>query len=74
MPAAVRRKLGLAPGSMLEWQERNGDIVVRRAGGVSFAEIHGVLFPDGPPPRRSQQQVKQAIANHIRERHGRGRY
>ena len=30
LPAAVRRKLNVAPGSRLEWVERDGEIVVRR--------------------------------------------
>ena len=32
VPADVRRKLGIGPGSVLEWDEDDGKIVVRRAG------------------------------------------
>jgi len=31
VPAEVRRRLGLGPGSVLEWDEQDGEIVVRRA-------------------------------------------
>lgn len=32
VPAAVRRKLGVGPGSTLEWQEEGDKIIVRRVG------------------------------------------
>ncbi len=32
VPMDVRRKLGISPGSVLEWEEEGGKIVVRRAG------------------------------------------
>jgi AbrB family looped-hinge helix DNA binding protein len=38
VPAEVRRKLGVGPGSFLEWAEEGGNIVVRRAGPFSFEE------------------------------------
>ena len=32
VPAAVRRRLGVGPGAVLEWSDDGGAIVVRRAG------------------------------------------
>ncbi|MBV8308177.1 MAG: AbrB/MazE/SpoVT family DNA-binding domain-containing protein, partial [Gammaproteobacteria bacterium] len=32
VPAEVRKKLGIGPGSVLEWDEQGEQIVVRRAG------------------------------------------
>jgi AbrB family looped-hinge helix DNA binding protein len=40
VPAAVRRKLGLGPGSTLEWHEEGEKIVVRRLGRFSSADLH----------------------------------
>ena len=34
MPAEVRKKLGVGPGSVLEWDEQNDEVVVRRAGRI----------------------------------------
>jgi len=51
VPAEVRRKLGLAPGSVLEWDEEGDKVVVRRAGRYSSEEIHRVLFSTAPKPR-----------------------
>lgn len=73
VPAEIRKKLGVGPGSVIEWEERDGAIVVRRAGRYSSEDIHKALFPDGPPPRKSLKELKQGIEKYIRERHARGR-
>lgn len=68
VPAEVRRRLGLAPGSVLEWEERDGEYVVRRAGGHSSAEIHAVLFGTRAP-RRGGKDVETGIRAYIRRKH-----
>src|SRR4051794_22481254 len=35
VPVEVRKRLGLEPGSVIEWDERDGDVVVRRGGGAT---------------------------------------
>jgi len=74
IPAEIRRKLGVGPGSILEWDEEGDRIVVRRAGKYTFEDIHKVLFPDGPPKRRSLKELKKGIEDYIMEQHERGRY
>jgi AbrB family looped-hinge helix DNA binding protein len=32
VPAEIRRRLGVGPGSAIEWDERGAQVVVRRAG------------------------------------------
>lgn len=32
VPAEIRKKLGLGPGSVLEWEDKLGEVVVRKAG------------------------------------------
>jgi AbrB family looped-hinge helix DNA binding protein len=71
VPADVRKKLGIGPGSILEWYEEGGKIIVRRAGLYSSEDIRKVLFPKGPPKRRSLAEMKEGIAEYIREKHGR---
>ena len=39
VPVDVRRKLGIGPGSVLEWEEEGNKIVVRRAGRFSSEDI-----------------------------------
>ena len=50
VPAEVRRKLGVGPGSVLEWDESGEQVVVRKAGRYSSEDVHRALFPDKPPP------------------------
>jgi AbrB family looped-hinge helix DNA binding protein len=71
VPAGVRRKLGIRPGSVLEWEEEGDKIVVRRTGKYTSEDIHKALFPNGPPTRRSLEELKQGVVDYIRERHAR---
>jgi AbrB family looped-hinge helix DNA binding protein len=68
VPAEIRKKLGIGPGSTLEWYDEHGNVVIRRAGSFSSAEIHQALFPKGlkakVPP-----DVKTGIRKYIRQRH-----
>lgn len=73
VPAEVRRTLGVGPGSVLEWEEKDGSFVVRRAGRYTFEDIHKAIFPDGPP-RAKYADVKEGIRQYVRKRHARGRY
>jgi antitoxin PrlF len=74
VPAEVRKRLGVGPGSVIEWDEDDGQIVVRRSGTYTFEDIHKALFPDGPPKRRTLKQLKEGIRKYVREQHARGRY
>ncbi len=71
VPAEIRRKLGLSAGSILEWSEEDGKIVVRRVGRYTSDEIHRALFPNGPPPYRSVEQMDEDIREYMRKKHAR---
>ena len=71
VPAAVRRRLGVGPGAVLEWEERGGAVVVRRAGRYTSEEVHRALFPRRAPKPRSIEQIKQGIRRYARKRHAR---
>jgi antitoxin PrlF len=71
VPAEVRRKLGIGPGSVLEWHEEDGNLVVRRAGRFSSVDIHQTLFPKGAPGNTEAGNVKAAIRKYIKKRHAR---
>jgi antitoxin PrlF len=71
VPAEVRKKLGLAPGSVIEWGEEEGKIVVRRAGGATWDDVHHAVFPEGPPSSaKTAQQMDEGIREHMRKKHG----
>ena len=71
VPAEIRRKLGVGPGSLIEWDEQEDQIVVRRCGQYSCADVHNALFPDVAKAPATPADVKQGIRKAIRKRHAR---
>jgi AbrB family looped-hinge helix DNA binding protein len=71
VPLEVRRKLGIGPGSVLEWEEQGETVIVRRAGRYSSEDIHLALFPKGVGGRRTVAELKEGIRRHIKKRHAR---
>jgi antitoxin PrlF len=71
VPAEVRRRLGIRPGSVIEWEEAGDAIVVRKVGRWSSQDIHDRLFPDGIPAARDIAALKEGIERHVRTKHGR---
>ena len=65
VPAKVRAKLGVRPGSVLEWTESEGAVVVRRAGRYSSQDIHRALFA-AQPAARTLAELKEGIRRHAR--------
>jgi len=71
IPAEVRRRLGLTAGSILEWDAEGDRVFVRRVGKYTSEDIHKVLFPDGPPPRRSIEEMDEGIRDYVRRKYAR---
>jgi AbrB family looped-hinge helix DNA binding protein len=71
VPADVRRKLGIAPGSIIEWEEDGQNIVVRRSARVSTEDIHRAVFPEGPPKPRTLDEMTDGIRQYVRKRYAR---
>jgi AbrB family looped-hinge helix DNA binding protein len=70
VPAEIRKRLGLHPGSVLEWDERGGEVVVRKAGRYSSADVHEATF-GGKAPGKPPVDVAEALRRHARRRHAR---
>ena len=70
VPAAVRRKLGVGPGSTLEWQEDGDKIIVRRVGRFTSSELHEALF-SSPPRPRTLRQLRAGLRAYAKRRHAR---
>ena len=70
IPARIRHKLGLTPGSTVEWCERRDDVIVRRASKYSSLDIHKAIFA-APPARRSVDDMDDGIRSHRRRSHAR---
>jgi AbrB family looped-hinge helix DNA binding protein len=70
VPAAVRRKLGIGPGSTLEWHEQGESILVRRVGQFTSAEVHEAVFARPPKPR-GLAELKAGLKSYAKRRHAR---
>jgi antitoxin PrlF len=68
VPAKVRQRLGVGPGSVLEWDDEGDRVVVRKAGRFTSEDIHRSLFSK-TPKRRSAEEMKAGIRRYIRRRH-----
>lgn len=68
VPARIRQRLGLGPGSVLEWDEDGDRVVVRKAGRYTSEDIHRALF-SRTPRRRTVAEMKQGIRRYIKARH-----
>lgn len=69
VPAEVRRQMGVGPGSVLIWEQRDGEFVVRRAGKSSSADIHAALFGETVRTKAKAPDVKAGIRKYMRQRH-----
>ncbi len=69
IPAEVRKKLGIGPGSVLEWEERDDEFVVRRAGKHTSSEVHAALFDEHSAKPRVP--VKDGIRAYMQKKHAR---
>ena len=68
VPAKVRQKLGIGPGSVLEWDDDGDRVVVRKAGRYTSEDIHRSLFARPPKPR-TVTDMKDGIRRYIKRRH-----
>jgi len=71
VPVEVRRRLGLGPGALLEWDAEGDRVVVRRAGRYGSEDLHRVLFAR-EPRARSLKEMDEGIRQAVRARHARG--
>ena len=70
VPAEVQRRLGIGPGSILEWDEDGEQIVVRRAGRYTSEDVHRALFPKPPKPR-TLEELKEGVRRYMKGRYAR---
>jgi AbrB family looped-hinge helix DNA binding protein len=71
VPPSVRTKLGIGPGSILEWAEDGDRIVVRRAGTFTSEDIHQALFGPGKLKSQTLPELKEGIRGHVRQNYAR---
>lgn len=70
IPSVVRRRRDLGPGSRIEWVERNGEIVVRRASRYTSQVIHNAVFRK-QRPAASVEDMDEGIKARMKKHAGR---
>jgi antitoxin PrlF len=70
VPAEIRRRLGVGPGSVLEWDEQGEQIVIRRVAKFSSEDVHHAIFRK-PPQVKTIEEMKEGVARYIKKRHAR---
>ena len=68
VPAAVRRTLGIGPGSILEWDVEGEHVIVRKAGRYSSEDIHRAVFAK-KPKQRTLTELKQGAGRYVEDKH-----
>lgn len=71
VPVAIRKRLGIVPGSTLEWVEEGDRIVVKRAGKYTSQDIHRAIFGDKPPEPKTDAQLEEGLRTYFRKRYAR---
>jgi antitoxin PrlF len=71
VPAEVRRRLGVGPGSVLEWDQDGDAIIVRRATRYTSEDIHHAVFAKGQPRGRTLEELKAGLRRRTQKRHAR---
>lgn len=69
VPAEVRKRLGIGPGSVLEWEDMGDQVVVRRVGTHTSLDVHAAVFKSTAPKKRSGKELKEGIRSYMRKQH-----
>ncbi len=70
IPKEVRRRLGIGPGSILEWEEDGERIVIRRSGRYTSEDVHRALFAKEPEPQ-TLAELKEGARQYVKGRRAR---
>jgi AbrB family looped-hinge helix DNA binding protein len=71
VPAEVRRKLGIGPGSVLEWEEEGDTVVVRKAGRYTSEDIHRAIFAKRTPASKKVEEFDKDVRRYMKKKHAR---
>jgi antitoxin PrlF len=73
VPAAIRHILALTPGASIVWTQDDGRVTVQRAVKHTTEDAHKALFGDEDTTLapKSLQDLKQSIAEYIKQKHAR---
>jgi len=68
VPAKVQEKLGIGPGSVLEWEQKGDAVIVRRASRYTSEDIHGAIFQRGMPPFKKSEDFDHGVRRYMKKK------
>jgi AbrB family looped-hinge helix DNA binding protein len=71
LPVEIRRKLGIGPGSVLEWDEEGDAVIVRKAGRYSSEDIHRAIFSKDTPTPKKLKEFNKGVRRYMKTKHAR---
>jgi len=71
VPVEVRRKLGIGPGSVVEWEEKGDAVIVRKAGRYTSEDIHRAIFARRIPDSKKVKEFDKRVRRYMKKRHAR---
>ncbi len=71
VPVEVRRKLGIGPGSVLEWEEEGDAVVVRKVGRYTSEDIHRAVFARRIPASKKLEEFDAGVRRYMKKKHAR---
>ena len=71
VPVEVRRKLGIGPGSVLEWEEEGDAVVVRKAGRYTSEDIHRAIFAQRTSASKKVEEFDKGVRRYMKKNQAR---
>ena len=69
IPATVMRKFGLGPGDYIDWDSREGQLLVRRVGTYSLGDVATVLNLQEGVLHKTGAELLEGVKERMRRRH-----
>jgi AbrB family looped-hinge helix DNA binding protein len=69
VPAAVMRKFGLRPGDFIDWEGRDGQLLVRRVGRYSLGDVATALDLEAGVLHKTGPELLEGVKERMRRRH-----
>ena len=71
VPVKVQRKLGIGPGSVVEWEEEGDAVIIRKAGRHRSEDIHRAIFPQEIPASKKVEEFDEGVRRYMKKKHAR---
>ena len=71
VPAEVRKMLGVGPGSTVEFDVVDDQIVIRRTVRHTLEDVRAILAPNRPAKPKTLAELKDGIGDYMRKKHAR---